>query len=49
MPAEPFCHTTDAAPTFGPLLVDEREARRVLGGLCAKTMYNLRRSVSCPA
>ena len=27
-----------------PLVVDEREARRLLGGLCAKTMYNLRRS-----
>lgn len=27
-----------------PLIVDEREARRLLGGLCAKTMYNLRRS-----
>ena len=25
-----------------PLLVDEREARRLLGGVCAKTMYNLR-------
>jgi hypothetical protein len=33
MPAEPLA----------PLLVDEREARRLLGGLCAKTMYNLRR------
>ena len=32
------------APTLAPLLVDEREARRLLGGLCAKTMYNLRRS-----
>lgn len=27
-----------------PLVVDEREARRLLGGLCAKTMYNLRQS-----
>jgi hypothetical protein len=26
------------------MLVDEREARRLLGGLCAKTMYNLRRT-----
>jgi hypothetical protein len=26
-----------------PLLVDEQEARRLLGGLCLKTMYNLRR------
>ena len=26
-----------------PLLVDEPEARRLLGGLCAKSMYNLRR------
>jgi hypothetical protein len=24
------------------LLVDEEEARRLLGGLCTKTMYNLR-------
>jgi len=31
-----------------PLLVDEHEARRLLGGLCAKTMYNLRRSGSLP-
>jgi hypothetical protein len=27
---------------LAPLLVDEREARRLLGGLCPKTMYNLR-------
>ena len=27
-----------------PLLVNEREARRLLGGLCAKTMYNLRQT-----
>jgi hypothetical protein len=27
-----------------PLLVNEREARQLLGGLCAKTMHNLRRS-----
>jgi hypothetical protein len=26
------------------LLVNERDARHMLGGLCAKTMYNLRRS-----
>ena len=25
------------------LLVDEPDARRMLGGLCAKSMYNLRR------
>jgi hypothetical protein len=28
---------------LAPLLVDEPEARRLLGGLCAKSMYNLRR------
>lgn len=38
MPAEPL----------PPLLVDEREARRLLGGLCAKTMYNLRRAGDLP-
>lgn len=27
-----------------PLLADETEARRLLGGICAKTMFNLRRS-----
>jgi hypothetical protein len=32
-----------------PMLVDEREARRLLGGLCAKTMYNLRRDGLLPA
>jgi hypothetical protein len=26
------------------MLVDEREASRLLGGLCAKTMFNLRRA-----
>jgi hypothetical protein len=31
------------------LLIDEREARRLLGGLCAKTMYNLRRAGELPA
>ena len=36
------------APDVAPLLVGEREARRLLGGLCAKTMYNLRRSGSLP-
>ena len=30
------------------LLVNEREARRLLGGLCAKTMYNLRRTGELP-
>lgn len=30
------------AEPLAPMLVDEREARRLLGGLCAKTMYNLR-------
>jgi len=32
------------SPPTAPLLVDEREARRLLGGLCAKTMYNLRQA-----
>ena len=31
-----------------PLLVNERDARRLLGGLCAKTLYNLRRSGQLP-
>ena len=29
--------------TTPSLLVNEREARKLLGGLCAKSMYNLRR------
>ena len=39
-----------AAPATStpPLLVDEAQARRLLGGLCAKTMYNLRRSGELP-
>ena len=39
------------APTPGldSLLVNELDARRLLGGLCAKTMYNLRRSGELPA
>jgi hypothetical protein len=35
--------------TLAPILVDEPEARRLLGGLCAKTMYNLRRAGELPA
>lgn len=38
MPAEPLA----------PLLVAEPEARRLLGGLCAKTLYNLRRAGDLP-
>jgi hypothetical protein len=38
-----------SASSLAPLLVDEREARRLLGGLCAKTMYNLRRSGALPS
>lgn len=33
-----------AAEPSGAMLVNEREARRLLGGLSAKTMYNLRRA-----
>lgn len=36
------------AESLAPLLVDESEARRLLGGLCAKTMYNLRRARELP-
>ncbi len=36
------------AETLAPLLVNERQARQLLGGLCAKTMYNLRRSGELP-
>jgi hypothetical protein len=35
-------------PTPTPLLVNEREARRLLGGLCAKTMFNLRKYGELP-
>ena len=38
MPAEPL----------HPLLVNEQDARRLLGGLCAKTLYNLRQSGELP-
>ena len=37
-----------SAPAVAPMLVNEREARRLLGGLCAKTMYNLRRTGELP-
>jgi hypothetical protein len=40
-------HPTPAAE-LSALLVNEREARRLLGGLCAKTMYNLRRTGGLP-
>ena len=36
------------AEPLTPMLVNEREARRLLGGLCAKTMYNLRRAGELP-
>ena len=38
-----------ADPPVAPLLVDEREARRLLGGLCAKTLFNLRRAGNLPS
>lgn len=31
------------------MLVDEREARRLLGGLCAKTLWTLRKTAGLPA
>jgi hypothetical protein len=34
--------------SISQLLVNEREARRLLGGVCAKTMYNLRRCRALP-
>jgi helix-turn-helix protein len=34
--------------TLDPLLVDEREARRLLGGLSTKTLFNLRRAGALP-
>jgi hypothetical protein len=37
------------AEQLAPMLIPEREARRLLGGLCAKTMYNLRRDGLLPA
>ncbi len=37
-----------ASDSLRPLLVNERDARRLLGGLCAKTMYNLRRTGELP-
>ena len=33
-----------ALPSPTPLLVPEPEARRLLGNVCAKTLYNLRQS-----
>lgn len=42
MPADP---STNRA---GPLLVDEKSARALLGNLSAKTMYNLRRLAGLP-
>jgi len=37
-----------SAPALAPLLVNERQARQLLGGLCAKTLYNLRRAGELP-
>jgi hypothetical protein len=37
-----------AATQHEPLLVDEQEARRLLGNVCLKTMYNLRKSGALP-
>jgi hypothetical protein len=39
---------TDSA-NIAPMLVNELEARTLLGGLSAKTMYNLRRDGLLPA
>jgi hypothetical protein len=44
---QPPTVVSDGQP-LAPLLVDEREARRLLGGLCPKTMFNLRRSGLLP-
>lgn len=40
--------TDQANPALAPLLVDETEARRLLGGLCPKSMFNLRRYHGLP-
>ena len=40
---------TSDAPTIPALLVDEREARRLLGGLCAKSLWNLRHKAGLPS
>jgi len=37
------------APPLAPLLVNDHLAGQLLGGLCAKTLYNLRRSGELPA
>ena len=34
--------------TLAPLLVDERDACRLLGGLSTKTLFNLRRAGALP-
>jgi hypothetical protein len=47
--AEPTQLSGRSEPGLSPLLVDEREARHLLGGLCAKTMYNLRKSSQIPS
>lgn len=42
MAAQPLFRAAPGTALVTPLLVDEREACRLLGGLRAKTMYNLR-------
>lgn len=48
MAAETLQRRQAEAALLAPLLVDDPEARRLLGGVCAKTMYNLRRSGEVP-
>jgi hypothetical protein len=40
--ADPAGHQTCDPRQPQPLLVDERNARHLLGGICAKSMYNFR-------
>jgi hypothetical protein len=37
-----------SAPMLAPILVDEREARRLLGNVSAKSMFNWRRLADLP-
>jgi hypothetical protein len=48
MSPEPLQQIAPTTSGSYPMLVNERDARRLLGGLCAKTMYNLRRTRDLP-
>lgn len=47
LPAQQVQSVADGQ-ALSPLLVDEREARRLLGGVSSKSMFNWRKSAGLP-